>query len=92
MNENTQAEMYLFYLYQILTGEKQLESIEDAEIKELLQLAETMLAADFSVNSKMKDAPQILHVFTPSKENVEAVRNLYHLLKKKENEERLEND
>lgn len=44
------------------------------------------------VNSKMKDAPQILHVFTSSKENVEAIRNLYHLLKKKENEERLEND
>lgn len=44
------------------------------------------------VNNKMKDAPQILHVFTSSKENVEAVRNLYHLLKMKDNEERLEND
>lgn len=55
MAEQTRADIYIAYLEQILAGEKDIGPVEDVEIEKLLQLAKTMLAADLSVNSEMKD-------------------------------------
>ncbi|MHB9094531.1 MAG: hypothetical protein ACYC21_07645 [Eubacteriales bacterium] len=55
MAEEIKADIYLTYLERILAGEKDIGPVEDVEIEKLLLLAKTMLAADFSVNSKMRE-------------------------------------
>lgn len=55
MTEKTKADIYLAYLDQILAGEKDIEPVEDVEIEKLLLLAKTMIAADLSVNSEMRE-------------------------------------
>ena len=55
MVEKTKADIYIAYLEQILAGEKDIGPVEDVEIEKLLLLAKTMLAADLSVNSKMRE-------------------------------------
>ena len=43
------------YLERILAGEKDIGPIEDIEIEQLLMLAKTMIAADLSVNIKIRE-------------------------------------
>lgn len=54
MAEQKKADVYIAYLEQILAGEEDIGPVEDVEIAKLLLLAKTMLAADFSVNSKTR--------------------------------------
>lgn len=69
MDEKTKAEIYLTYLDRILAGEKNIEPVEDVEIAKLLQLAETMIAADFSVNSKTRETLKKQLLAQVTKEN-----------------------
>lgn len=55
MTEKTKAELYLAYLDRILSGEKDIGPVEDAEIAKLLRLAQSMIAVDLSVNSEIKE-------------------------------------
>ncbi len=55
MNEKQQAEIYLIYLEQIISGEIDLGLVEDPEIRKLLILAQTILANDLSLNSRVRD-------------------------------------
>lgn len=55
MAKKTKADIYMAYLDRILAGEKDFGPVEDAEIAKLLLLAKTMIAADFSVNSKIRE-------------------------------------
>lgn len=56
MFEKAKADIYLAYLDRILAGEKDIGPIDDAEIDRLLLLAKTMLAADLSTDSKMRES------------------------------------
>lgn len=58
MTEKTKAELYLAYLDRILTGEKNIGPVEDAEVAKLLRLAQSMIAVDFSVNSEIRESLQ----------------------------------
>jgi hypothetical protein len=49
MTEKTKAELYLAYLDRVLVGEKDIGPVEDDEVAKLLGLAQSMIAADFSV-------------------------------------------
>lgn len=55
MAEMTKADIYMTYLDQILAGEKEIRHIEDLEIANLLRLAKTMIANDFSSYSKIRE-------------------------------------
>ncbi|WP_434510693.1 hypothetical protein [Desulfitobacterium sp. AusDCA] len=55
MTNKRKADIYLTYLDQILAGEKDIGPVEDEEIAKLLLLAQSMIDADFSVNSQMKE-------------------------------------
>ena len=55
MNEKDKVDIYLEYLDQILSGEKDIGFVEDVEIEKLLSLAKTMLDADLSVNSEIRE-------------------------------------
>lgn len=55
MAKRTKECIYLSYLDQILSGEEDIGPVEESEIKELLLLAKTMIAADFSVDSKTRE-------------------------------------
>lgn len=55
MVENTRADRYMSYLDKILAGEKDIDSIEDEEIKKLILLAKTMIDNDLSNCCKLKD-------------------------------------
>lgn len=55
MKETTKAELYLSYLDQILAGEKDIGPVEDTEIAKLLRLAQSMIAADFSVQTEIRE-------------------------------------
>ncbi|MTI79307.1 MAG: hypothetical protein FH758_00285 [Firmicutes bacterium] len=55
MPEKKKAGIYLEHLDRILAGEKDVGSADNKEIEELLQLAKTMLNADLSKDSKIKE-------------------------------------
>ncbi|MEL7564525.1 MAG: hypothetical protein AAGU27_06540 [Dehalobacterium sp.] len=55
MTKKTKEDIYLAYLDRILAGETDLGAIEDEEIAKLLVLAKSMIAADFSVESKTRE-------------------------------------
>ncbi len=55
MAEKIKADSYIAYLERILAGEKDIGPIEDIEIEQLLMLAKTMIAADLSVNMKIRE-------------------------------------
>jgi len=55
MDEKTKADIYLAYLDRILEGEKDMVPVDEAEIKELLLLARTMIDNDFSVSTKTRE-------------------------------------
>lgn len=55
MSEKTKTDIYLAYLDRILAGEIDIGPVEDVKIERLLQLAKKMIAADFSINSKMRE-------------------------------------
>ena len=48
------ADIYLDYLDKILAGKEDIGPVEDEEIEKLLLLAKAMIAADFSIDSKIK--------------------------------------
>jgi len=55
MVEKTKADIYMTYLDKILVGEKEVRPVEDVEIANLLLLAKTMLAIDFSSHSQIRE-------------------------------------
>lgn len=55
MTDETKAGLYLTYLDRILAGEKDIGLVEDAEVAELLRLAQNMIAVDNSVNSEIRE-------------------------------------
>ena len=55
MAEKIKVDIYIAYLDQLLVGETNNGPIEDEEIEMLLQLGKTMIEADFSVNSQLKE-------------------------------------
>lgn len=55
MTKKTKENSYLAYLDRILAGETDLGAVEDEEIAKLLLLAKSMIAADFSVESKTRE-------------------------------------
>ncbi|ATW26573.1 hypothetical protein [Candidatus Formimonas warabiya] len=67
MTEMTKAEIYLTYLDQILAGEKDIGPVEDTEVAKLLQLAQSMITADFSVHSEIRETlrKQLLDQISP---------------------------
>ncbi|BBB90650.1 MAG TPA: hypothetical protein PKA28_09850 [Methylomusa anaerophila] len=75
MTERTKAELYLTYLDRILAGEKDIEPVEDGEIAELIRLAQTMIAADFSSKSKIREIlrKQLLGRLSPEDKAILAV-------------------
>ena len=68
MRETTKAELYLAYLDRILAGEKNIGPIEDTEIAKLLRLAQSMITADFSVQSEIRETlrKQLLDQISPN--------------------------
>ncbi|RCX19344.1 hypothetical protein DFR58_10389 [Anaerobacterium chartisolvens] len=55
MVKKTKADIYLAHLERIIAGKKDVEPVEDIETKEILSLARTMLAADFSSDIKIRE-------------------------------------
>ncbi|MDW7674571.1 MAG: hypothetical protein SCK28_08565 [Bacillota bacterium] len=55
MDEKRKADIYLVLLDKILAGEKDIGPVEDIEVEKLLLLAKTMIAEDFSINSKTRE-------------------------------------
>ena len=55
MVEKAKMDIYIAYLEQILAGQMDIGPVEDEEIEKLLLLAKTMIAADLSVSSKMRE-------------------------------------
>lgn len=55
MDEKKRVDTYLVYLDKILAGEQYIGPVEDREVEKLLQLAKTLIATDFSINSKIKE-------------------------------------
>lgn len=56
MTERNKAELYLTYLERILAGEKDIGMAEDGEIAGLIRLSHTIVAADFSSKSTIRDS------------------------------------
>lgn len=56
MIEKDKFDAYMRYLDQILAGGKDIEFIEDEEIKKLLILSKAMIDADLSVKSKLRES------------------------------------
>ncbi|HOE55987.1 MAG TPA: hypothetical protein PLL98_02890 [Bacillota bacterium] len=56
MTRKTKAELYLAYLDRILAGEKDIGPVEDEEVAKLLRLAQSMIAVDSSVDSKIRES------------------------------------
>ena len=50
------TDIYSIYLDRILAGEKGFGPVEDEEVEKLLLLAKTMIAADLSINSRMRES------------------------------------
>ncbi|EHQ88914.1 hypothetical protein [Desulfosporosinus youngiae] len=55
ITDQTKAELYLAYLDRILTGEKDIGPVEDAEVAKLLGLAQSMITVDFSTNKEIRE-------------------------------------
>lgn len=55
MAEKIKADSYITYLDQILTGKKDIGPVDDVEIAKLLLLAKTIIEADLSFNSKLRE-------------------------------------
>lgn len=55
MDEKARADIYLAFLDRILAGERVSGPVEDVEIEKLLLMAKTMIAADLSVKSQMRE-------------------------------------
>ena len=55
MDEKAKADIYLAFLDRILAGEKVSGPVEDVEIEKLLLMAKTMIEADLSVKSQMRE-------------------------------------
>jgi hypothetical protein len=56
MIEKDKSDVYMRYLNQILAGEKDIGFTEDEEIKKLLILSRTMIDADLSAKSKLRES------------------------------------
>lgn len=55
MIDMKKADIYLDYLDKILAGKEDIGPVEDEEIEKLLLLAKVMIAADFSIGSRIKE-------------------------------------
>lgn len=55
MTDETKAELYLAYLDRILAGENDIGAIEDADVADLLRLAQNIIAVDISMNSEIRE-------------------------------------
>ena len=75
MREISKAELYLAYLDRILAGEKDIGPVEDTEIAKLLRLAQSKIAADFSVQSEIRETlrKQLLDQISPRDKSILAV-------------------
>ncbi|UNC92110.1 hypothetical protein [Candidatus Contubernalis alkaliaceticus] len=56
MKVEEKASIYLAYLDKILAGEDDIGPVKDVEIEKLLLMAKTMISADFSVDSKVRES------------------------------------
>lgn len=56
MAEKIKADTYIAYLDQLLAGKKDIGPVNDIEIEKLLQLTQTMINADLSLNSKLRES------------------------------------
>lgn len=68
MTEKMKVKLYLAYLDRILAGEKNIGPVEDAEVAELLRLAQSMMDVDSSVNSQIRESlrKQLLKRISPT--------------------------
>ncbi|CVK19417.1 hypothetical protein SPSPH_027670 [Sporomusa sphaeroides DSM 2875] len=68
MTEGTKAELFLSYLDRILAGETDLGPVADGELAGLIRLAQSMVAADLSSNSKIRESlrQQLLGRLSPT--------------------------
>jgi rubrerythrin len=55
MAEKIKADIYIAYLDQMLAGKKEIGPVDDLQITKLLLLAKTMIEADLSLNSKLRE-------------------------------------
>ena len=76
MDEKIKADIYIAYLDKILAGEKDIGPVDDVEIEELLLLAKTMVADDFSINNETKENFRKRLIAQVTKKNSSSLRML----------------